>query len=147
VQSYVAYKTKDQKSTKASVDLDSAKLRKLNAQAEQEELRTDLMKGRVIRCVDAERTWGDFASACRSKLLSMPTKLARVLMGQKDLVFIATTIEDEIHQALAELKEFDIDDIQKFNPEFVLADSDRREDQEDGDLDGSQDDSGDSEDS
>jgi phage terminase Nu1 subunit (DNA packaging protein) len=127
VQAYIKFKVDAASATDAEASMSEAKLRKMRAQAEQEELKVDLMKGRVIRCVDAEQTWGDFVGSCRSRLLSLPTKLARTLIGQKDIGTVGAAIEEAITEALDELKDYSIDDIQSRNPQLLLSEEDDAE--------------------
>ena len=83
-----------------------AKTRLTNAEAEQKELELAEQRGEVIRKSAVIMAWGENVINCKSKLLSIPTKIAPELVGQ-DLRTIQQKLKSAIYETLNELAEYD----------------------------------------
>ncbi|MCM1187643.1 MAG: terminase small subunit [Lachnospira sp.] len=68
------------------------------------ELKLQTMKGELHKSEDVERVMMDMLASVRAKLLSMPTKLAPILVSRSDIDFVRNTINREVMEALNELK-------------------------------------------
>jgi phage terminase Nu1 subunit (DNA packaging protein) len=85
------------------VDLEEARRRKLAAEAEREEIEVAKLRGEVIPVDMVARIIGDQFTACRARLLSIPTKLAPVLVSSADMAECRTLLETAVDEALHEL--------------------------------------------
>lgn len=83
-----------------------AKTRLTNAEAELRELELAEQRGDVIRKSAVSLAWGENVVNCKSKLLSIPTKIAPELVGQ-DLRTIQQKLKLAIYEALKELADYD----------------------------------------
>ena len=83
--------------------LDEARARLATAQAERHEMENAARRGELAEVADVERTWIDMVMAVRSRLLSLPTKLAPQLVGISDPREIFAKLTEEIRVALTEL--------------------------------------------
>jgi len=70
------------------------------------ELKLQTMKGELHKSEDVERVMMDMLASVRAKLLSMPTKLAPILVSRNDIDFVRNTINREVMEALNELKDY-----------------------------------------
>ena len=89
-----------------------AKTRLTNAEAELRELELAEQRGDVIRKSAISMAWGENVINCKSKLLSIPTKIAPELVGQ-DLRTIQQKLKCVIYEALKELADYDQQQLQK----------------------------------
>ena len=80
------------------------------------ELKLALMKGKVHKAEDVEVVMTDMLANFKTKLLALPTKLTPLLVD-KDKSQIQTILTDEIHEALAELSEYNARDF--YGDEFI----------------------------
>ena len=83
-----------------------AKTRLTIAEAELRELELAEQRGDVIRKSAVSLAWGENVVNCKSKLLSIPTKIAPELVGQ-DLRTIQQKLKLAIYEALKELADYD----------------------------------------
>jgi phage terminase Nu1 subunit (DNA packaging protein) len=83
--------------------LDAAKTRLASAQADKHEMENALRRGELADVKDVQREWSDMVLACRSKLLTLPTKLAPQVTNVADAAIIAARLRAEIGAALLEL--------------------------------------------
>lgn len=85
---------------------DEARTRKINAEAEIAEL--ELAKIRQTLCLtdDVVKAWESVLHACKSKFLSMPSKISPVLANESDTAVIKQLLEDQIREALSELANY-----------------------------------------
>lgn len=83
--------------------------RKLKLQADIVELELREKRGELVRVEDVTRANIKMVSACRRRLLSIPSKLARQLTDESNTEVIHAAIEREVCQALHELSRLDID--------------------------------------
>jgi hypothetical protein len=109
------------------VPIDELKKKKLNAEAELAELEVEKEKGSLIPVKYIERQWANLVIACKSKLLSIPTKLAPVLANETDINICKNMMEEQINQALMELSKGD--DIETIEPSEPIADVSDQNDQ------------------
>lgn len=86
-------------------ELDRARTRLADGQTERTHLEVRKLKGELIAKADVLEVWGRLAGAFRSRLLAMPSKLARVLVGIHEPNVIRDKIEAEALQCLAELSD------------------------------------------
>ncbi len=89
-----------------------AKTRLTNAEAELRELELAEQRGDVIRKSDVSKAWADNVINCKSKLLSIPTKIAPELVGQ-ELRNIQQKLKGAIYEALKELADYDAKQFQQ----------------------------------
>lgn len=80
-----------------------AENRKLSADASLAELKLHRELGQLAKIEDAERIWTRQVSACRTKLLALPSKLAPVALSANSVEEIRSLFERELHEALNEL--------------------------------------------
>jgi phage terminase Nu1 subunit (DNA packaging protein) len=85
------------------VDLDEARRRKLAAEAELAELDAAVRRGDVVPVEMVAKIIADQFTACRARFLSIPTKLAPVLISSTDMVECRTLLEAAVDEALHEL--------------------------------------------
>lgn len=91
------------------------------------ELKLQTMKGELHKSEDVERVMMDMLASVRAKLLSMPTKLAPILVSRGDIDFVRNTINREVMEALNELKDYNPKEF--YSDEYVAIgdDVDERE--------------------
>lgn len=70
------------------------------------ELKLQTMKGELHKSEDVERVMMDMLASVRAKLLSMPTKLAPILVSRGDIDFVRNALNREVMEALNELKDY-----------------------------------------
>lgn len=77
------------------------------AKREKAELEVSLMKGTVHASEDVEREMTKMLSAFRSRVLSIPSKVAPRVGAVDDITTIEGMLRDEVYNALKELSEYD----------------------------------------
>lgn len=88
-------------------DLNTEKLRLLKAQADKVEFEVQIVAGKYIEVSEIELSWSNLLIAFRSKMLSMPTTIARQLQAvNNDFAAIVNILQQEIEQALLELSNY-----------------------------------------
>jgi phage terminase Nu1 subunit (DNA packaging protein) len=80
-----------------------AKLRLIEAQAEERELKVAQMRGDFIPVDEIEKEWGNAILKAKARLLQIPRKLAPQLQGEPEIEAIESLITEAIHDALREL--------------------------------------------
>lgn len=75
------------------------------AKREKAEIELEQLKGSLLVATEVERLQANMILTCKSRLLSIPTKCATKIIGQKDLSVITEIIKAEIYEVLNELKE------------------------------------------
>lgn len=93
------------------------------------ELKLKTMQGELHKSEDVERVMTDMLISIKSKLLSMPSKLAPMLVARNDIDFIKRTISAEVLEVLNELKDYNAKDF--YDDEYVDIEED---DEEDGEV-------------
>jgi phage terminase Nu1 subunit (DNA packaging protein) len=107
-------------------ELKAEKLRKARADADIRELDRDFREGELHRSDDVRAIMDAMNGSIRARALSLPMKVARELVGQKDIVRIAEILEGAVNEFLAESKDFDRAEFVKYNKQFI-ADADAQE--------------------
>lgn len=92
------------------------------------ELKLQVMKGDLHKSEDVECIMTDMLVSVRTKLLSMPAKLAPLLVARNDIDYIRKAINREVLEALNELKDYNPKD---FRSNEFAADDEDAEDYED----------------
>lgn len=87
-------------------EYDVARTRKMNADAEIAEMELAQLRLKLCNTEDVVKAWADVLNACRAKFLSLPTKLAPVVATEDDAGVIKQLLEDQIHEALSELSNY-----------------------------------------
>lgn len=87
-------------------DYDQARTRKMNADAEISEMELAQLRLKLCNTEDVIKAWADVLNACRAKMLSLPSKLAPVLATEEDAVMIKELLDNQIHEALTELSNY-----------------------------------------
>ena len=96
------------KETGQVVNLEEARRRKLQAEAELTEIESAKAKGEAIAIDDVEHLMTNIITTAKSKLLSIPTKLSPLLSAETDQKVIKEYLVDNINEALEELAKYDI---------------------------------------
>lgn len=91
----------------ASPSYETARVRKLQVETALAEM--DLAKARreYVASSDVQHVWADVLANMKSKLLSMPTILAPMLVDQKDASQIKEIIDRSVIDCLEELSSYD----------------------------------------
>ncbi len=89
------------------LDIDEARRRKLAAEAALCELDLSKARGDVISISEVGAVWLDIVSAARSRMLSIPAKMAAVIAPESDPMKIRELLETEIEESLDELSRFE----------------------------------------
>nr|DAG59554.1 MAG TPA: Protein of unknown function (DUF1441) [Caudoviricetes sp.] len=92
------------------------------------ELKLKTMQGELHKSEDVERVMTDMLVSIKSKLLSMPSKLAPMLVARNDIDFIKRTINSEVLEVLNELKDYNAKNF--YDDEYVDVEEDEEEDGE-----------------
>lgn len=106
-------------------DIQKSRARLLELQADIAELDKAEREGVVIRAADVEMAWGQMVGNARARLLSIPKKLAARIAADMTMAEKEKAIEDEIHAALKELSET--------NVEYQSSERNGSEDDQEGD--------------
>ena len=92
------------------------------------ELKLKTMQGELHKSEDVERVMTDMLISIKSKLLSMPSKLAPMLVARNDIDFIKRTINSDVLEVLNELKDYNAKDF--YDDEYVDVEEDEGDDGE-----------------
>ncbi|MCC8416495.1 MAG: hypothetical protein LN575_03950 [Rickettsia endosymbiont of Gnoriste bilineata] len=97
-------------STSSYGNVVTQKLRLLKAQADKVEFEVEILEGKYILATEVELLWSRLIIAFRSRMLNIPTNLARQLMTvSNDFTAIVNILSQEIEQALLELSNYQHD--------------------------------------
>jgi len=102
VQGVVQY-ARGESSTVDDLDLTAERARLAKEQADKHELENAKTRGELIVTEDAMKAWGAVVQRVRSRLLSIPSKAAPLLIGIKRTSEAKDTIEKLVCEALDEL--------------------------------------------
>lgn len=105
-QQYIKYIKGDQEDG-AALDYKRERALLVKSKREKEEINLDLMRKKVIDTVTVEQVMSDMLIKFRSRILSVPAKLAPELVNKKDKTEIFKLIKNATDEALEELSEFD----------------------------------------
>jgi phage terminase Nu1 subunit (DNA packaging protein) len=85
------------------VSIDIAKQRKAAAEAELSEIELAKARAAVVSVSDVANQWQSVMSSVRTRLLSVPTKVAAMAAVETDQTIVKEIIENGVHSALGEL--------------------------------------------
>ena len=105
VRGYIAY-LKERSINPGVVSFDEVRARKTAAEAEMAEIDLKEKKGLLIATEEVARSWAEIIGACRSKLLSMPAKIAPVVAVEDIPAICKQIVEEQIEEALDELSKW-----------------------------------------
>lgn len=88
------------------LDLDTEKAIHERVKRHISELKLKTMTGEVHKSEDVERVMTDMLVSIKTKLLSLPAKLAPMLVSRNDIDYVRETIMREVLESLNELKEY-----------------------------------------
>ena len=88
---------------KNTLDLNRERAKLTKKQIEKTEIQIEEMKTNLVNVEDVEKTWAKYITACRAKLLSMPTKMASEVVMVNNLREAQGIINKYIREALTEL--------------------------------------------
>ena len=99
------------------IPIDEIKKKKLQAEAELVELELEKEKGSVVPVKHIQRQWANLVLSCKTKLLSIPTKLAPIMATEHDINICKNILDRSINEALTELsKGEDIEPVEDNKP-------------------------------
>ena len=96
-----------------SLSLTDERTRLTKINADRKELRLKEEKGELINTMEAMGAWGIVCQTIRSKVLSMPSKLAPLILGVKTIPEIKEITEKFIREVLTEIANPDLIKIAK----------------------------------
>ena len=102
VRGYIRY-LKERSINPGVVSFDEVRARKTAAEAELVEIELKEKRGNLISVDDVVATWVELIGACKSRMLSMPAKLAPVVAVEDNPSICKQIIEDQVLEALQEL--------------------------------------------
>jgi phage terminase Nu1 subunit (DNA packaging protein) len=105
VRGYIAY-LKERSINPGVVSFDEVRARKTAAEAEMAEIDLKEKKGLLIPTEEVARSWAEIIGACRSKLLSMPAKIAPVVAVEEKPAICKQIVEEQVREALDELSKW-----------------------------------------
>jgi len=91
----------------ADPDYNSARARKMEADADLAELELLQAKKELLSANDVLNSWVEVLAAMRAKMLSLPTVTAPLIANETDIGAIQHIIEKQIHEALNELSTYE----------------------------------------
>lgn len=94
------------KSVDGEIDLEEEKAIHERVKRHISELKLQTMKGELHKSADVERVMTDMLVSIKTKLLSLPTKLAPMLVSRNDVDYIRAAISREVLDTLNELKDY-----------------------------------------
>lgn len=115
-------------SVDGEIDLEEEKAIHERVKRHISELKLQTMKGELHKSEDVERVMMDMLASVRAKLLSMPTKLAPILVSRSDIDFVRNTINREVMEALNELKDYNPKEF--YSDEYVAIGDDGNDERE-----------------
>jgi phage terminase Nu1 subunit (DNA packaging protein) len=87
----------------SAADLDAARIRLTNAQADAREMLNAQMRGETILAEDLEVVAGALCDAVRAKVLALPTRAAPLVLGLASLPEVREVLTGLVHEACADL--------------------------------------------
>jgi phage terminase Nu1 subunit (DNA packaging protein) len=88
-------------------EMERARIRLTNAQADKTELEVQELQGNLISLDTMKHTWANILGSFRARILSMPSRLTPLIITHKDPKKIEKVIKDACNEALNELAEYD----------------------------------------
>lgn len=118
----VAIESGNSESPDGEIDLEEEKAIHERVKRHISELKLQTMKGDLHKSEDVERVMTDMLVSIKTKLLSMPTKLAPILVSRNNIDFVRNTINREVLDALNELKDYNPKEF--YSDDYVESDGD-----------------------
>jgi len=87
-------------------DYDTARTRKMNADAEIAELELARIRGTLCLTEDVVAAWESVLQAAKAKFLALPTKIAPIAANETDVGVVKDLLEQQLREALAELANY-----------------------------------------
>ena len=115
-------------SVDGEIDLEEEKAIHERVKRHISELKLQTMRGELHKSEDVERVMMDMLASVRAKLLSMPTKLAPILVSRSEIDFVRNTINREVMEALNELKDYNPKEF--YSDEYVAIWDDENDERE-----------------
>lgn len=115
-------------SVDGEIDLEEEKAIHERVKRHISELKLQTMRGELHKSEDVERVMMDMLASVRAKLLSMPTKLAPILVSRSEIDFVRNTINREVMEALNELKDYNPKEF--YSDEYVAIGDDGNDERE-----------------
>ena len=104
VQAYVRYlRDRAVKGDVHGDDYSTHRTRLIKARADVMEMEKAQMENSLIPSIDVQNAWSEVMSACRAKLLSIPTKTAPEVFTADNINDVKSILKQSVHEALAEL--------------------------------------------
>jgi phage terminase Nu1 subunit (DNA packaging protein) len=104
VRSYVRYlRDKAVKGDVHGDDYSTHRVRLMKVRADVMEMEKEQMENKLIPSEDVQSAWSEVVSACRAKLLSIPTKTAPEVFAANDINDVKAILKETVNEALAEL--------------------------------------------
>ena len=96
-----------------------ARARRISALASIEELRSKRIHGKLHRAEDVEFLLTQMITACRQRLLALPSRGCHSLQAKTNPAEIAEILRVEVYDALKELSEYDPAKFEAANEEYL----------------------------
>ena len=100
-------------------EYDKLRTRRMAFESEMAELKLNLLKGTLHRGEDVEFCVTTQITACRARLLAIPSRVARLLIGKRNFKEIYNLIYREIEMALRELTGYDATKFSQRTEEYI----------------------------
>lgn len=124
----VSMEAENNQSVDGELNLDREKAIHERVKRNISELKLKTMQGELHKSEDVERVMTDMLVSIKSKLLSMPSKLAPMLVARNDIDFIKRTLNSEVLEVLNEIKDYDARDF--YDDEYVAVEEDEADDED-----------------
>jgi phage terminase Nu1 subunit (DNA packaging protein) len=122
VNSYIRYLRSKLAGRAGTVDeYTLARARRMSALADIEQLRLKRIHGKLHRAEDVEFLLTQMITACRQRVLAIPSRCAPYLAGKTNVGEIAEAIRVEVYDALRELSEYDPRKFEAANEEYLAS--------------------------
>lgn len=89
-----------------NLDLETEKAIHERIKRQQSEIKLALMRGEVHKSEDVEEVMTDMLASFRSKMMSLPSKLAPLLLNKSEATAVREVLTREILEVLMELKDY-----------------------------------------
>jgi phage terminase Nu1 subunit (DNA packaging protein) len=93
----------------------------VRVQRAQAELQFALFKGELHRAEDVEAVMNDLLSGIKMRLLAIPSKVTRLLIGQSSYARVSEVITEALHEALGDCTNYDARAFIGRNAEYLRA--------------------------
>jgi phage terminase Nu1 subunit (DNA packaging protein) len=93
----------------------------VRAQRERQELENQLFRGELHRADDVEAIMNDLLTGIKMRLLAIPTRVARLLVGQHQIPRIIEILTDAVELALGDVLNYRAEDFYSRNSEYLRA--------------------------